>query len=162
MRASPVYVLRVAPLRVGAGVCVPQFCLCGERIYSRGLHGLFCEHSAGRFPMHSAMNDVIKRSLYKASLSSVLEHSELDRRDGSRPDCITVLPFICGSLVWNYTCVVMFAGVHLNRSAMEACTAANYAEEHKSVNTLLLQRHISLSQLQSKRWDCMGGPLESS
>ena len=82
--------------------------------------------------MHSAMNDVNKRSLYKASLPSVLEHPESDRRDGSHPDCIAVLPFICGkSLVWDYTCVDIFAGVHLNRSAMEADTAANYSEEHK-------------------------------
>ena len=119
-------------LKRGADVCIPQFCRCGERIYSRGLHGLSCEHSAGRFPMHSAMNDVIKRSLYKASLPSVLEHPELDRRDRSRPDCITVLPFICGrSLVWDYTCVDIFTGVHLNRSAIEAGISVNYAKEHK-------------------------------
>ena len=78
------------------------------------------------------MNDVIKRSLHKFSLPSVLEHPELDRRDGSRHDCITILPFICGrSLVRDYTCVDIFAGLRMNSSAMEAGTAANYAEEHK-------------------------------
>ena len=46
---------------------------------------------------------------------------------------------------------------------MEAGTAANYAEERKGrKNTLLLQRLISLSQLQSKLWECMVCPLESS
>ena len=72
----------------------------------------------------------------------------------SRPDdiYITDFPFSGGrSLDWDCTCVDTFAGVHLNRLAMEAGAAANYAEEHKGVNTLLLQRHISLSQLQSKR-----------
>ena len=69
------------------------------------------------------MNDGIKRALYKASLSSVLEHHELDRGDGSRPDCITIFPFICGrNLFWDYMCVEIFAGVQLNRSAMEAGT----------------------------------------
>ena len=82
--------------------------------------------------MHSAMNDGIKRAPYKASLPSVLDHPELDRGDRSRPDCITVFPFICGrNLFWDYTCVEIFAGVHLNRSAMEAGTAGNYAEERK-------------------------------
>ena len=34
-------------------------------------------------------------------------------------------------MVWDYTCVDIFAGVHLNWSAMEAGICANYAEEHK-------------------------------
>ena len=76
------------------------------------------------------MHSTIKRAHYKASLPSVLEHPELDRGYGSRPDCISVFPFICGrSLFWDYTCVEIFAGVHLNGSAMEAGTAANYSEE---------------------------------
>ena len=99
---------------------------------SRGLHGLSCKYSAGRFPRHSAMNDVIKRAIQKAGLPSVLEPPGLDRRDGSRPDGITVFPFSGGrSLVWYCTCVDTFAGAHLNRSATEAGTAANSAEERK-------------------------------
>ena len=63
-------------------------------------------------------NDEIKRALQKAGLPSVLEPPGLD---GSRPDGITVFPFSGGrSLVWDCTCVDAFAGVHLNRSAMEA------------------------------------------
>ena len=78
------------------------------------------------------MNDVVKRALQKAGLPSVLEPPGLDRGDGSRPDGITVFPFSGGrSLVWDCTCVDTFAGVHLNRSAMEAGIAANNAEERK-------------------------------
>ena len=78
------------------------------------------------------MNDVVKRALQKAGLPSVLEHPGLDRGDGSRPDGITVFPFSGGrSLVWDCTCVDTFAGVHLNRSAMETGIAANNAEERK-------------------------------
>ena len=58
--------------------------------------------------------------------------SWLDRGEGSRPDGITVLVFSGGrSLVWDYTCVETFTGIHLNMSAMEAGTAANSAEERK-------------------------------
>ena len=104
------------------------------------------------------MNDVVKRALQKAGLPSVLEPPGLDRGDGSCLDGITVFPFSGGrSLVWDCTCVDTFAGVHMNRSAMEAGIAANSA-----VNRLLSHRHISLNQLQSKRWECMVSTLEHS
>ena len=44
-------------LRVGADVCIPHSCRCSGRRDSRGLHGLSCKYSAGRFPRHSAMNN---------------------------------------------------------------------------------------------------------
>ena len=78
------------------------------------------------------MNDVVKRPLQKAGLSTVLEPPGLDRGDGSRPDGIPVFPFGSGrSLVWDCTCVDTFAGVHPNRSAMEAGITANSAEVRK-------------------------------
>ena len=86
----------VYALRVGADVCIPHSCRCRGRMDSRGLYGLSCKYSAGRFPRHSALNDVIKRALQKAGLSSVLEPPGLDRGDGSRPDGITVFPFSGG------------------------------------------------------------------
>ena len=61
-----------------------------------------------------------------------MEPPGLVRGDGSRPEGITVFPFSGGkSLVWDCTCVDTFAGVHLNRSAMEAGITANNAEERK-------------------------------
>ena len=65
-------------LRMGADVCIPHSCRCGGRMDSRGLHGLSCRYSAGRFPRHSAINDVVKRALQKAGLPSVLEPPGLD------------------------------------------------------------------------------------
>ena len=65
-------------------------------------------------------------------MPSFLESPGLDRGDGSRPDSITVFPCSGGrSLFWDCTCVDTFAGVHLNRSAMEASKAANSTEERK-------------------------------
>ena len=68
---------------VGGDVCIPHSCRFGERMDSRGLQGLSCKYRAGSFPRHSAMNDVIKRTLQKACLPSVLEPPGLDRGDGS-------------------------------------------------------------------------------
>ena len=71
------------------------------------------------------MNDGIKSVLKLASLQLVLEPPGLDKGDGSRPDGLTVFPFSGGrSFVWDCTCVDTFAGVHLNRSAMEAGKAS--------------------------------------
>ena len=68
-------------LRVGADVCIPHSCHCDGRMDSRGFPGLSCKYRAGRFPRHSAMNDVVKRALQKAGLPSVLEPRGLDRGD---------------------------------------------------------------------------------
>ena len=89
---------------------------------------------------------MVKRALQKAGLLSVLEPPGFDRRDGSRPDSITVFPFGGGrSLVWDCTCVDTFAGVHLNMSAMEAGTAANSAKEGKhSKYAALAEAHPSV------------------
>ena len=150
-------------LRVGADVCIPYSCRCGGRMDSRGLHGLSCKHSAGRFPRHSAMNDVVKRALQKAGLPSVFEPPGLDRGDGSRPDGITVFPFSGGkSLVWDCTCVDTFARVHLNRSAMEAGTTANIAEERKRRKYAALAEAYQFKPIafETTRWECMVSPLE--
>ena len=119
-------------LNVGVDVFIPHSCRCVGRMNSRGLHGLSCKYGAGRFPRHSTINDVIKRALQNAGLLSVLEPPVLNRGDGSCPDGITVFSSSGGrSLVWDCTCIDTFATVHLNRSAMEAGTAANCAEERK-------------------------------
>ena len=34
---------------------------------SRDLHGVSCKYSAGRFPRHSAVNDVVNRALQKTT-----------------------------------------------------------------------------------------------
>ena len=125
-------VLVAIAFTLGADFCIPHSCRCGERMDSRGLHGLSCKYSAGCFPRHSTMNDVTKRALQKDGLPLVLKLPGLDRGDGSRPDGKAVFPFSRGrSLIWNCTCVDTFAGVQLNRSATEAGTAANSAEESK-------------------------------
>ena len=63
--------LRVAiTLRVGADVCIHHSCCCGGRMDRTDLNALSYRYSVGRFPRHSAMNDVIKRALQKAGLPS--------------------------------------------------------------------------------------------
>ena len=63
--------IRVA-LRVDPNVCLAQQCRCEATVQSDGLHPLSCRFSACRFPRHSAMNNIIKRSLDSAGLHSIL------------------------------------------------------------------------------------------
>ena len=119
-------------LRVGADVCEPHKCRCGRMMDSRGLHGLSCRFSAGRHPRHSALNDIIRRSLLSAGIPSVLEPAGTDRGDGRRPDGTTVFPFSRGkSLCWDATCVDTFAETNLNGSALASGGAASRAEDSK-------------------------------
>ena len=119
-------------LRVGAPVCEPHTCRCGRQMDARGLHALSCKYSAGRYPRHAALNDVIKRALQSAGLPSVLEPVGVDRGDGKRPDGITVFPFANGKcLCWDGTCIDTYAETHLNNSAVSPGFAAREAEKRK-------------------------------
>ena len=119
-------------LRVGAFVCKPHTCRCGQAMDAKGLHGLSCKYSAGRHPRHAALNDVVRRALQSAGVPSILEPVGVDRGDGKRPDGITVFPFANGRcLCWDATCTDTFAMSHLNSSAVSVGSAAGAAEESK-------------------------------
>ena len=99
--------------RLGLPVCAPHICHCGTIVDRYGLHPLTCRFSAGRLPRHSALNDIIKRALSSAGFNAVLEPVGLDRRDGKRPDGMTVFPFSRGKcLIWDYTCVDSISPQH--------------------------------------------------
>ena len=119
-------------LRTGSKVCTAHRCRCGMQVDEFGLHPLSCPRSAGRFPRHTAINDVIRRALDAAGFSSILEPIGLDRGDGKRPDGMTVFPFVEGkSLVWDATCSDTFARSLANESAIEPGFSSKRAEERK-------------------------------
>ena len=109
------------------------------------------------------MIGAIKRALEKAGLPSVREPPDLDRGYGSRPDGITVFPLSGGrSLDWGCTCGDTFVEVTFIGQQWELAGLQTMPMSASVVNTLRLQKHISLSQWQSKLWGCIVGPLESS
>ena len=119
-------------LRVGAPICEPHPCRCGSTIDSLGHHPLSCQYSAGRFPRHAALNDVIKRALSSAGVPSILEPVGLDRGDGKRPDGMTVYPFRHGqNLLWDATCIDTFAQSNVTICAATVGLAAENAETRK-------------------------------
>ena len=115
-------------LRVGLNVCLAHQCRCGATVQSDGLHPLSCRFSAGRFPRHSAINDIISRSLDTAGLHSILESVGLDQGDGRRPDGVTSFPFIGGkALAWDATSTASFSTSNLCSTILNPESASSAA-----------------------------------
>ena len=125
--------VRVAvALKLGAHICEAHSCRCGKRVDRSGRHGLSCRYSAGRFPRHANLNDVVKRALATAGIPSWLEPVGLDRGDGRRPDGVTVFPYSRGkSLCWDSTCVDTFCSTSVADTAVTPGAAATRAEGRK-------------------------------
>ena len=123
-------------LRLGAPVCLPHDCVCGEKVDSLGRHGLSCRKSAGRSLRHTSVNDLIKRALASAEIPSRLEPSYLsrtnDRNENKRPDGVSLVPWESGRcLVWDFTCPDTFAQSHLNKAVTGQGAVASEAEIRK-------------------------------
>ena len=80
-------------LRLGTSICAPHICQhSGAEVSAQGLHGLSCSSSEGQHIMrHSALNDIIHRSLSAAGVPSRLDPPGLLQSDGKRPDGITLV-----------------------------------------------------------------------
>ena len=127
-------VFRVATgLRLGVPICQPHKCqLCGSPVDRQGTHGLHCRKSLGCHPRHSAINDLIKRSLGSAKILAHLEPVGICRSVGKRPDGATVLPWRSGRiLVWDATCPDTFAPSLCDLATRGAGAVADQAEERK-------------------------------
>ena len=72
-------VIRIAAgLGLGAPLCHPHSCrLCGRAVDSFATHGLSCAKSTKRHFRHTAINNIIQRSLSSAKIPSSLEPSSL-------------------------------------------------------------------------------------
>ena len=125
--------LRIAmALRTGSKICENHRCKCGQNADEYGYHLLSCKFNEGRHPRHAALNDIICRALKSAGLFSILEPVGLSRRDGMRPDGVSVFAFSHGKpLCWDATCVNTYCESAVNGSAVEAGHAASKAESNK-------------------------------
>jgi len=136
--------LRIAvALRLGCQTVHPHPCHhCGEQVDCFGVHGLSCRHSAGRMPRHKMANDVIRRALASAEIPSSLEPAGLARRDGRRPDGLTLVPWRDGRcMVWDFTCTDTFCATNVRGSARQPGSAAAAAEARKLTHYQDLSRN---------------------
>lgn len=119
-------------LRLGARIVEVHKCPCGNDVDRYGLHGLYCNRSAGRFSRHGSINDIIKRALTTINIPSMLEPVGVFRDDGKRPDGMTLIPWERGrALVWDATCVDTLAPSRISGTLLKSGAAAEAAEETK-------------------------------
>jgi len=120
-------------LKLGGTLCQPHTCrLCYANVSTSGEHGLSCRRSQGRHPRHTMLNDEVKATLVKAQVPAVREPANLLRRDGRRPDGITLVPWVRGKcLMWDVTVADTLAPTYVRDSAVQAGAAATKAEDIK-------------------------------
>ena len=100
---------------------------------SLGRHGLLCKLQIGRHPRHSQINDIVKRALTTAEFPARLEPTGLCRKDGKRPDGITLFPYKQGKcLLWDVTCVDTLADTYISLTSETSGSAAERAEKAKN------------------------------
>jgi len=115
-------------LRLGANVCMPFTCVCGDQVDARGAHGLSCIKSAGRQLRHSLVNEEVLRAFSRAGIPASREPSGLIPASALRPDGATVIPWSQGRcLAWDVTCPDTLAASHVAGSANVAGSAAEQA-----------------------------------
>ena len=119
-------------LRLGASLCEPHQCTCGNMVNTRGNHGLSCKRSAGRTLRHNYINDLVYHTLLQAGLPSTKEPAGLLRTDGKWPDDLTNVPWQAGkSAVWGVTVADTLADSYLASTSMTAAAAAQLAATRK-------------------------------
>ena len=125
--------LRISVARwVGLNICLAHQYRCGATVQSDGLHPLSCRFSAGRFPRHFALNNIIKRSLDTANLHSILEPADLNRGDGRRPVGVTSFPFEgVKTFAWDATCTDSISTSNLCSIILNAGSASSSAGDLK-------------------------------
>ena len=120
-------------LHLGVSLCVPHTCpRCGMDEVHSGVQGLSCRNSQGIIPCHSALNDIIHWALTAANVPATLEPRGLCRRDGKRPDGLSIIPWARGrALVWDVTCWDSFAPSNIHLSSSRVGLLADHAATRK-------------------------------
>jgi hypothetical protein len=119
-------------LRLGTKVCEPHRCKCRKEVDELGLHGLSCKFSSGRHSRHAAANDVIARALQSAEVPSIKEPIGCSRKDGKKPDGMSLVPWKRGkSLIWDFTLRDTFAPSYVSSSSKSPGYAAKLGETIK-------------------------------
>ena len=120
-------------MRLGISICEPQLCPCGNQVESRGIHGLWCRHSAAGISRHNMVNDIVCRAMQRAKIPAKKEPPGLLRSDNKRSDGVTLISWKQGKcLAWDVTMPDTYAQSHLPTTATNAGHAADKSAVSKT------------------------------
>src|SRR6218665_2699919 len=101
-------------------------------VKANGSHGLSCSLGPGRTARHANLNELICRSLVRASILATKEPTDLSRTDGKRPDGLTLIPWRMGrTLIWDATVTDNLAASYLPSTSVAPAAAAEQAADRK-------------------------------
>jgi len=117
-------------LKLGVNICEPHECRCGTMVKANGSQGLSCSLGPGRSARHANLNELICRSLVRASIPVTKEPTGQSRTDGKRPDGLTLILWRMGrTLIWDATAADILAASYLPSTSVAA--AVEQAAERK-------------------------------
>ena len=133
LHLDPMSIHIACGLRLGATLCHPHECKCGEIVEPNGRHGLKCKKATGRKTRHEEVNKLIKRGLDQAKFPSTLEPIGLSRKgDKRRPDGLTYPTWRNGKcLIWDFTCADTLCKSYVKKASIEVGSAAAGREDKK-------------------------------
>ena len=127
-------------LRLGSTLCHQYQCICGVMVETNGRHGLSCKLQVINVKSrHDNVNILLKRALVQAKLPATNEPYGLSRKDGKRPDGLTLTTWKNGKcLIWDFTCADTLCKSYVNLCSKVAGAAANEREKIKRKNYMEL------------------------
>ena len=139
-------------LVTGAKIFECTKCRCGKIVDELGLHGLSCTKNAGRFPRHSAINSILKRSLTRTGLLS----GRMAWLAG-----LTLGPWYRGrSLVWDTIVVDTFAQGHSIKTLPYRLVLRPQKLRSQNAKNIMTSKTITtFNQWQLWPLVCMANPL---
>ena len=124
--------MRQCGLRLGVSLCIPHTCQCGVEVDAQGGHAMACKRAPGKTARHHVLSDVIWQVMISADITASKEPSGLTRRDGKRPDGLTLIPFQGAKpLVLDVTVTTSLAESHVDTAAIGAGLVAEQAANRK-------------------------------
>ena len=121
-------------LRLGSTLCHPYQCTCGAMVDSNGRHGLSCKNQyVGKKSRHDGINNLLKRALVQAKIPAVNEPANLSRKDGKRPDGLTLTTWKTGKcLIWDATVADTLCDTYVSSCSKNPGAAADTRETVKN------------------------------
>ena len=134
LKLDPITLKISCGLRLGSTLCHPYQCTCGAMVESNGLHGLSCkDRYLGKKSRHDEINNFLKRALVQARIPAINEPSNLSRKDGKRPDGLTLTTWKAGKcLIWDATVADTLCESYVNSCAKNPGAAAETREKVKN------------------------------
>src|ERR1700761_631738 len=144
-------------LRLGSQICEEHKCVCGKLVEKNGRHGLSCSMSKGWIPRHNDFNNICSHAFSSAGIPNIVQPTGISRRDGKRPDGMTLIPWKRGkSLIWDVTVKDTLEPSYIHLSSLNAGAIADQAERKKHNHYLHLKEHHWFTPIAFESLGCCG------